>query len=204
LEKWVSTASTRSRSRKKKGYAEAASHRAKPTAPAAATESRSRDLSERTWRSGSFIVLTVAAVLRLYQLNLVPLHHDEGVNGNFLVHLVRDGIYHYDPANYHGPTIYYFAAIIPWTLRSLFGPSAQNTYGLNTVTIRLVPALFGIGTIWLVLLLRRQLGTIGALSAAALLAISPGAVYLSRYFIHETLFVFFTLGVVVAGLKYYE
>jgi uncharacterized protein (TIGR03663 family) len=72
------------------------------------------------------------------------------------------------------------------------------------VTVRLVPALFGLGTIWLVLLLRRRIGTVGTLCAAALLAVSPGAVYLSRYFIHETLFVFFTLGVVVAGLKYYE
>jgi uncharacterized protein (TIGR03663 family) len=36
------------------------------------------------------------------------------------------------------------------------------------------------------------------------LAVSPGAVYLSRYFIHETLFVFFTLGIVVASLKYFE
>jgi uncharacterized protein (TIGR03663 family) len=67
-----------------------------------------------------------------------------------------------------------------------------------------VPALFGIATVWLVLSLRRHLGTVGALGGAALLAISPGAVYLSRYFIHETLFVFFTLGVVVAFLRYYE
>jgi len=43
-----------------------------------------------------------------------------------------------------------------------------------------------------------------ALSAAVLIAISPGAVYLSRYFIHESLFVFFTLGIVVAALKYYD
>ncbi|HYN25648.1 MAG TPA: flippase activity-associated protein Agl23, partial [Pyrinomonadaceae bacterium] len=116
----------------------------------------------------------------------------------------REGFYHYDPANYHGPTLYYFSAIIPWILRFLFGQSAQNTYGLNTVTVRVVPALFGLGTIWLVLLLRKRIGTVGTLCAAALLAVSPGAVYLSRYFIHETLFVFFTLGVVVAGLKYYE
>jgi uncharacterized protein (TIGR03663 family) len=148
--------------------------------------------------------MAVAAVLRLYDLNLVPLHHDEGVNGNFLVGLVRNGFYHYDPANYHGPTLYYFSAVIPWIFKFLFGTSAQNTYGLTTFTIRLVPALFGLGTIWLVLLLRRWLGSVGALCAAGMLAISPGAVYLSRYFIHETLFVFFTLGVVVAFLKFYE
>ncbi len=148
--------------------------------------------------------MAVAAVLRLYNLSLVPFHHDEGVNGNFLVRLVREGFYNYDPANYHGPTLYYFSAVIPWILRLLFGESAQNKYGLNTVTVRFVPALFGLGTIWLVLLLRRRIGTVGTLCAAALLAVSPGAVYLSRYFIHETLFVFFTLGVVVAGLKYYD
>lgn len=148
--------------------------------------------------------MVVGAILRLYNLSLVPFHHDEGVNGNFLVRLVREGYYHYDPANYHGPTLYYFSAVVPWILRFLFGQSAQNNYGLNTVTVRVVPALFGLGTIGLVLLLRRRIGTVGTLCAAGLLAVSPGAVYLSRYFIHETLFVFFTLGVVVAGLKYYE
>ena len=37
-----------------------------------------------------------------------------------------------------------------------------------------------------------------------MLAISPGSVYLSRYYIHEMLFVFFTLGIVVAGVWLYE
>lgn len=202
----MSTNSTNSRNRKKSSRKKSrtVSPSAGATASGAAPEPGFGDISEKHWRICSLSVLGIAALLRVYHLNLVPLHHDEGVNGNFLVRLVREGIYHYDPANYHGPTIYYFASLIPWTLRFLFGAGAENTYGLNTVTIRLVPALFGLATIWLLLLLRRRLGTIGALSAAALLAISPGAVYLSRYFIHETLFVFFTLGVVVAGLKYYE
>lgn len=150
---------------------------------------------------GALVVLAVGAFLRIYNLNLVPLHHDEGVNGNFLVKLVRDGVYQYDPANYHGPTLYYFSAFFPWLLKIFFGPSARETYGLTTISIRLVPALFGVGTIWLVLLLRKHVGSVAALSAALFLAISPGAVYLSRYFIHETLFVFFTLGIVVALLR---
>src|SRR6266498_732740 len=203
LGKQVSTASTKSRSHKKKGKSEGAASKTLAE-PSRQPGSPRGDLSQRTWLIYSLSILAVAAFLRLYHLDLVPLHHDEGVNGNFLVRLVRDGFYQYDPANYHGPTLYYFSAIIPWTLRFLFGTTAQNTYGLHTVTIRLVPALFGLATVGLVLLLRRRLGTIGALSAAALLAVSPGAVYLSRYYIHETLFVFFTLGLVVAGLRYYE
>ncbi|MCU1267681.1 MAG: hypothetical protein JWM21_3999 [Acidobacteria bacterium] len=162
------------------------------------------ELSYRSWLLTSIGVMLVGAILRLYDLPLVPFHHDEGVNGNFLVRLVRDGFYHYDPENYHGPTLYYFAAVIPWVIRFLFGPLAQNAYGLTTFNTRLVPALFGLGTIWLVLSLHRRLGRIGSLAAATLLAVSPGAVYLSRYFIHESLFVFFTFGIVVAGLKYYE
>jgi len=157
-------------------------------------------MNDTTWFIAVTAILLLAAILRLYNLDLVPLHHDEGVNGNFLVRLVHDGYYHYDPANYHGPTLYYFAAVVAWILRPFVGANAS----LTTTGIRLVPALFGLATIGLVFTLRRNLGTIATLSAAFLLAVSPGAVYLSRYFIHETLFVFFTLGLVVALIKYCE
>jgi uncharacterized protein (TIGR03663 family) len=198
----VGTASTRSKNRKQS----AAHAKGGPAPPETVTLDPAADsvISARAWSVASTAIILLAAFLRLYDLGLVPLHHDEGVNGNFLVRLVREGVYHYDPANYHGPTLYYFAAFFPWIMRGLFGPNAQDKYGLSTVAIRVVPALFGIATIVLVLALRKHLGTIATLSAALLLAISPGAVYLSRYFIHETQFVFFTLGIVVAVLKYYE
>ena len=198
----MSTASTKSNNRKKKSMSGTNSRGRTETA--AADNLSEADISERSWLIGVISILLTGGFLRLYDLSLVPLHHDEGVNGNFLVQLVRDNFYHYNPENYHGPSLYYFAAIIPWAVKFLFGQQAQNTHGLTTFNIRLVPALFGLGTIWLVLMLRRRLGTIGALAAAALLAVSPGAVYLSRYFIHESLFVFFTLGIVVASLKYYD
>ena len=69
------------------------------------------------------------------------------------------------------------------------------------LTVRFLTALFGVGTVWLGLCFRRHLGTIAALTGAALIAISPAAVYYSRYFIYETLFVFFTLGIVIAALR---
>jgi uncharacterized protein (TIGR03663 family) len=161
-------------------------------------------LSERTWRISALAILMVGAFIRLYDLKLVPLHHDEGVNGNFLVTLVREGKYTYNPENYHGPTLYYFSAIIPWVMRFFGGRDFGDTHGLTTFNIRLVTVVFGIATIGLALMLRNRLGTVGALSAAGLIAISPGAVYLSRYFIHESLFIFFMLGIVVAALRYYD
>lgn len=161
-------------------------------------------VNQWVWRTGTAAILIAGAFLRLYDLNLVPLHHDEGVNGGFLMHLVSDGFYQYDPQNYHGPTLYYFTALIPWISKFLFGKSFAADYGLSTFTIRFVTAAFGVATIWLVLTLRRRVGTIAALTGAVLLAISPGAIYLSRYFIHEPLVVFFTLAIVVAALRFYE
>ncbi|HJP91021.1 MAG TPA: flippase activity-associated protein Agl23 [Pyrinomonadaceae bacterium] len=194
-----STKSTRSKkARRKQRAAEVES--ARPVSENVVPDS----VPESIWRASVIAIFVIAAVLRLYDLNLVPLHHDEGVNGNFLVRLVREGFYQYDPQNYHGPTLYYFSAIIPWTVKLLFGANARETYGLTTFTIRLIPALFGLGTIALVFLLRRRLGTIATLTAGLMLAVSPGAVYLSRYFIHETLFVFFTLGIVVAAVRFYD
>ncbi len=146
----------------------------------------------RTWRIASLSILAVAVFLRVYDLTLKPMHHDESVNGFFLTRLLREGIYQYDPANYHGPSIYYFAFL------------STRLFGLNMIAIRLVTVVFGVGIVWLALCLRRYIGTLGALTAAGLIAISPGAVYLSRYFIHESLVVFFTFGIIVALLKYAE
>lgn len=155
-------------------------------------------ISERVWLIAAAAILLVAACLRLYALELKPFHHDEGVNGFFLTNLVRNGVYRYDPSNYHGPTLYYFALVPANLLEKVFKT------GMTTFSVRLIPALFGLATVWLALCLRRYIGTFGTLVAAALIAVSPGAVYQSRYFIHEMIFVFFTFGIVVALIRFYE
>jgi uncharacterized protein (TIGR03663 family) len=156
-------------------------------------------LQGRGWEIVSWTLLLMAAALRFYQLSLVPMHHDEGVNGYFLTVLFRDGIYRYDPTNYHGPTLYFMALAVTSLNALLFGKA-----GLSTFAVRSIPALCGTATVWLVLKLRRYLGVYGTLAAAVLVAVSPGMVYFSRYFIHEMLLVFFTLGTVVAVLYYHE
>jgi uncharacterized protein (TIGR03663 family) len=149
------------------------------------------------WWWGSLGILTAAALLRLIFLAQKPLHHDEGVNGLFLANLFRTGYYHYDPSNYHGPSLYYIA-VLPTAINNL----VHWGHGLSTFAIRLVTAAFGVGTVWLMLCLRPHLGVSAAMAAAALATVSPGFVFFSRYFIHEILFVFFSLGVIVAWLWY--
>lgn len=143
------------------------------------------------WRAAVIYIAAAALLLRMIELDLKPLHHDEGVNAFFLANLVRPPhVYRYVPANYHGPTLYYLA----WVSALVFG--------LTDFALRFVPAVFGLLTIAFVLLLRRPLGDVGTIAAAAMLTLSPGAVFHSRYFIHESLLVWGTLGVVVACYRY--
>jgi len=150
------------------------------------------------WKVAAASILIVAIFLRLYHLDLKPLHNDEGVNAYFFVRLFRENFYQYDPANYHGPTLYYFTLIACSISTLFFGAS-----GVNTFVIRLVPALFGVAAVYLILKLRDQLGTGAVLAAAALTAVSPGATYFSRDYIHESIFAFLTLGLVVAVTHWY-
>jgi uncharacterized protein (TIGR03663 family) len=151
------------------------------------------------WELVTFSLVSLAAILRVFDLSARPLHHDEGVNGFFMVSLFRDGLYRYNPTNYHGPFVYYCALLTSTITSFFFGKE-----GLSTWSIRIVPALFGTAIVWLTLGLRRQLGIFGTFSATLLLVVSPGEVFFSRYFIHEILFVCLALAVVVTGIRFQE
>ena len=140
--------------------------------------------------------MLTATLLRVVALSMKPLHHDEGVNGFFLTNLMREGRYAYDPANYHGPTLYYLT--LPLSI------PADYFHFMDAWVVRAVPVLFGLGTVWLLLRLRSRVGAVAALAGAALVAVSPACVFYSRYFIHEMLFVFFTVGLVLAVLRLSE
>jgi len=144
------------------------------------------------WWWTACALLVAAALLRLLFLTQKPLHHDEGVNGVFLVTLFRTGFYHYDPANYHGPTLYYL------TLPSAWLRGQSTLASLNESTLRAVPVFFGAATILLLALLSSAIGRTAAAAGALLMALSPAMVFYSRMFIQESLFACFTLAFVIA------
>ncbi len=178
------------------GFATAPPTSAPPTSGATAEPGPAAARGRRALVLGGLgivaVVLGVAAVLRLWDLPLAPFHNDEGVNGWFTSQLLRTGRWAYDPANYHGPTLFYSAAL------------SGILVGLGDVSMRLVPAVFGLATLGLVLLAGRWIGRAGAIAAVALLAVSPGMVFFSRYVIHEMLLVFFTLAFVLAAARWWE
>lgn len=144
------------------------------------------------WLLSCTIVTAAATFLRFFMLGLKPFHHDEGVNGFFLTNLFRDGVYRYDPANYHGPTLYYITLAF------------TKVFGLETISVRASVAIFGVLMVVLAFFLRRYIGKVGALAAAVFLTLSPGMVYISRYFIHEIFFVFLSLAVVLSMVLFIE
>ncbi len=140
--------------------------------------------------------ILAASALRFPELALRPMHCDEAVNADKFGTLLETGRYEYNPAEFHGPTLYYMT-LLPAHLRG------QRRYkSLDEITLRLVPATVGVVLVGASFLLAPYLGISGAAATAVLTAISPAMVYYSRYYIHEILLVFFSFGALIAACRY--
>src|SRR5258707_1789644 len=62
-------------------------------------------LAETGWTP--WLILALAAFLRLFLLAIKPPHFDEAINGWFGAHAMPNGVYRYDPTTYHGPLHFY-------------------------------------------------------------------------------------------------
>jgi uncharacterized protein (TIGR03663 family) len=111
--------------------------------------------------------------LRVLDLDVRPIHHDESVNGWFVDGLFRNGFYNYDPHNYHGPILFYVFAL------------AEKLFGRSVEALRSVTLFFGSLLTVSPLLFRRWIGERAAWIGAFALAVSPAVVFYSRYAIHE-------------------
>ncbi|MHC4551336.1 MAG: flippase activity-associated protein Agl23, partial [Planctomycetota bacterium] len=132
------------------------------------------------------IVLGGGIFFRLWQLGERPMHTDEAVHAIKYEALLEKGLYFYDPHEFHGPTLNY-ATLISSVLRG-----ESNSAAISEVTLRCVPAVFGIALIFTPLLFAGNLNKRTVFFSCLLLAFSPAFVYYSRYYIQETLLVFFT------------
>lgn len=136
------------------------------------------------------LIALVALWLRTHDLAARPMHADEANQAVKTGELLEHGRYAYDPHDHHGPTLYYATLPIAW-LRG-----QRTLAALDETTLRLVPALAGTMAVLLLGLIAAPLGRFPSLTAAAFLALSPPAVYYSRYYVQETLLVAFTLAAI--------
>ena len=126
-------------------------------------------------------VVGLAFFLRMTALGMKPPHFDEGVNGWFVDQMTREGFYHYDPSNFHGPMHFYLLFI------------AQALFGRHVWALRLPVALISTGGVAMAFAFRRFVSERTCLVAALAMAVSPGMTFYGRYAIHEPELVFFMM-----------
>lgn len=161
------------------------------------------------------LIALAALWLRTRDLEHRPMHADEANQAVKLGELLEQGRYAFDPRDHHGPTLYYAAVPIAWAR------GERTLAQLTETTIRLVPAIFGTLAVVLVAALATSFRPAAsgptqsairspqseidwpALAAAAFVAVSPPAVYYSRYFIQETLLVTVTLAAFVCAARWW-
>jgi uncharacterized protein (TIGR03663 family) len=136
-------------------------------------------IARRPWIS--VLIVALAFGLRVAWLGLKPAHFDEGVNGWFVDQMTRQGFYHYDPTNFHGPLHFYVLFL------------AQTLFGRSIWVLRLPIVLLSTACVGMVLAFRRYFGEPACQVAALTMAVSPAMVFYGRYAIHETWMLFFLL-----------
>jgi len=139
---------------------------------AAAAPDRKAPSPRRLWID--IAILGLALFLRLFLLAMKPAHFDEGVNGWFVDEMTKNGYYHYDPTNFHGPFHFYILFI------------AQTLLGRHIWALRLPLVLASTASVWVVLSLRHWLGERTCQVAAMAMAVSPAMTFYGRYAIHES------------------
>ena len=153
--------------------------------------------SRRLFLLAAALLLFGAAFLRLYQIDRRPFHADEGVQAYQTWQLMRGESYAYDPADKHGPFLYYAAAgiakIASWT------PETITETRLRSVTL-----FAGLGTLVLILGAGERLGPGAVLIGAALLAVAPLAIIYDTYFVQEAWFCFFTWALFFAVMRWWN
>ena len=137
-----------------------------------------------------------AFLVRAHRLDRRPMHHDEANQAVRCGWLLETGEYKYDPDEHHGPSLYFLTLPIAWLT------SGKSFAATSEWTFRFLPVLAGIGVILLLPLVRDGTGLRGSLAAAVLLAVSPAFLFYNRFYIQESLLVFFTFGAIASGWRY--
>ena len=129
--------------------------------------------------------------MRLVRLGDQAVHHDESLHGYFGYQIAIGNEYEHSPLT-HGMFLFELIAAMFF----LFGDSE--------FTLRLGMVLFGAALIPMPLLLRKQLGDVGAIITSVMLTFSPALFYFSRFARNDILMAFFIALLVVAMWRYIE
>lgn len=148
------------------------------------------------WRpdrvEGAVLAIALVALLtRIIGLDVRALHHDESLHATFSWYLAEGRGYAHDPLT-HGPFQFHIMAL------------SFLLFGDSDATARIPAALFGTGLVLTPLLLRRILGPVGTVAAAASFTISPALMYYSRFAREDSYVALFLTVASIAVWRYIE
>jgi len=154
------------------------------------------------WEIAAYVFLmSIAAILRFWELGERSLHHDESLHAYYghqfadqLRQVLTWGTANIDYWKHepfmHGPFQFIGNGFIMW----IFGSGDYQS--------RILAATMGTALVGMPYLLRRQLGTAGALFAALFICVSPTLLYYSRFTREDIYTAFWTFGLIVFMWRY--
>ncbi|MEX2446560.1 MAG: flippase activity-associated protein Agl23, partial [Dehalococcoidia bacterium] len=134
-------------------------------------------------------ITALSALLHLWDLGARAYHHDEGQHAAFSFYFANGAGYQHDPL-LHGPLNFDLIAL------------AYVLFGDSDFTGRLPHALLGTLLVATPLLLRRQLGAWGTVTAAMFLTLSPSILYYARWAREDIFIALFTALIFAAVWRY--
>ena len=188
-------------------YGGTTGERLKAFAVNAETRQRIEAALARYWEVGAYgFLLLSAVILRFYQLGARAMHHDESLHGYFGYGFTKGlrNVFTPDTANVdgyshvpfmHGPFQFIGNGFMMW----IFG---EPFFDVGEMQARLMAAVLGSAMVVAPFLLRKQLGTFGALAVALLICFSPTLTYYSRFTREDIYTAFWTLGIVIFAWRY--
>ncbi|MFN8494178.1 MAG: TIGR03663 family protein [Caldilineaceae bacterium] len=144
------------------------------------------------WETVTWIgLLIVAFALRIYDVGVRAMSHDESLHALYSYYLYNEGRYEHNPMM-HGPFLFHINALVYF----LFGDS--------DTTARLAPVIAGLGVVYMAWLFRRYLGRTGALCAGVMLTISPSLLFHSRYIRDDIYIALFLMIWIYGAFRYLD
>jgi uncharacterized protein (TIGR03663 family) len=132
--------------------------------------------------AGAIAILSVAAWLRMADLDVTPMQFDEATGARLAGWLMAGEVRPFNPVHFHGPLLARAGALSA----SLHGERGWSD--LTQESLRRVSGLAGVLVVVLALAAFPLIGRTASLAAGAFLAVSPPLVHTSRLFLHEPLF----------------
>lgn len=152
---------------------------------------------QQVWtRWAAFVCIALLGLgVRAPRLGARPMHTDEAVNAYIVGQLLAGQSFIYDATDRHGPAL----AALALPLARIQG--AKTFSELTESELRVTDVVAGTITILLFGAAVDMFGLVPCVIAALLFAFAPLPVYYDRYFIHESLFVAATFGLILAGWR---